>query len=80
MTRKNNGQRGEKDEEADTNRGLFAGIVEGVVTFAICCFLIELGVNCILAVRIPLLIMSAIIVIIFIIYRIWRWKGRHDDY
>lgn len=70
----------EKDSDPDTERGLFARIAEDVIAFFICCGLIKLGVSYIVSVRVPLLIIAAIIAISVIIYRICKWRDYHDDF
>ena len=47
--------------------------------FVICCYLIKLGVSYLVSVKVPLIIISVIIVILAIIYRVYR-KREHDDY
>ena len=62
---------------------LFARIVEDIISsiivFALCCFLIKLGISYLVAVRVPLIIISVILATIFIIYRVCKWRD-HDDY
>ena len=70
----------EKDSDGNTDRSLFSRIVEGVIVFVICCFLIHLGVEYILAVKVPLLIIAAIVAMIVIIWRVYKWRKHHDDY
>ena len=79
MTRKNSGQRDGKDEEANTERSLFTRLVESVIVFVICCFLVKQGVSYLISVRIPLIIISVILVTIVIIYRVCKRRS-HDDY
>lgn len=69
----------DKADDADTEHGLFTKIAEDVVVFAICCYLIKLGVSYLVSVKVPLIIISVIIVILAIIYRVYR-KREHDDY
>ena len=80
MTRKNSGQRGEYDADPDTGLGIFERLVRDVILFAVCCYLIRLGVCYLVSVRIPLIIIAAIIGSIVIIYRYRKWKNYHDDY
>ena len=80
MTRKDSARRGEKDEDAPTERSLLARIMEDVIVFAICCFLVKWGVGCILAVRVPLIIMAVCLLVGLICFRVIRWKDQHDDY
>lgn len=68
-----------KDADPDTER-LFGRIVEDVILFAVCCYLVKLGVSFLVSVRIPLLILAVIGIIAVIIYRVLRWRNRHDDY
>ena len=69
----------EKDADGNTDRSLFARVVEAVIVFAICCFLVRWGVEYVLAVKIPLLIIAAIIGLAVIIWRVYKWR-HHDDY
>lgn len=68
-----------KDADPDTEHGLFTKIAEDVVVFAFCCYLIKLGVSYLVSVKVPLIIISAILVLLTIIYRVYR-KREHDDY
>lgn len=79
MSRRNRDWWGDRDDDPDTDRGLFGRIVEDVIVFAICCFLIKLGVSYLVSVKIPLIIISAILATAVIIYRICKRRD-HDDY
>ena len=68
-----------KDTDPDTER-LFGRIVEDVILFAVCCYLVKLGVSFLVSVRIPLLILAVLGIIAVITYRVLRWRNRHDDY
>lgn len=68
-----------KDADPDTER-LFGRIVEDVILFAVCCYLVKLGVSFLVSVRIPLLILTVIGIIAVITYRVLRWRNHHDDY
>lgn len=80
MAKKKTGWFEEKDAEEDTDRSLFDRLVEGVIVFAICCFLLRWGVEQVLLIRLPLAIIAVIAGTIVIIWRWFRWKDRHDDY
>ena len=80
MTQKGKGKRGEKDSEGNTDRGLFTRIVEDVIIFAVCCYLVKLGVSYILAVRVPLIIIAVIVGVVLIGYRAWKWRHDHEDF
>lgn len=80
MQRKSNGLFSEDKTEPGTERSLFSRIAEAVIVFAICCFLVKLGVGYILSVKVPLIVITAIVAIIVISYRAWRWRKHHDDY
>ena len=69
----------DETDDPDTEHGLFTKIAEDVVVFAICCYLIKLGVSYLVSVKVPLIIISAILVLLTIIYRVYR-KREHDDY
>ncbi len=69
-----------KDTEEDTERGLLSRIVEGVIIFAILAFALKLGVDAIVSVKIPLLIIAVIMCAAVIGYRIYKHKKDHDDY
>ena len=68
-----------KDQDTDTDRSLFTRIAEGAIVFAICCFLVRLGVEYVLAVKVPLMIIALIVGIIVVAFRVTK-RGRHDDY
>lgn len=69
-----------KDADEDTERSLFTRIVEGVITFAVCCYLVRLGVNWLTSVRTPLTVIAVIAGIGITIYRLWRWRQDRDGY
>ena len=69
----------ESDSDPDTDRGLFTRLTDLIVTFVICSFLIKLGIQNILSVRVPLIIISVIVIIAIAAYRVWKWR-HHDDY
>ena len=69
-----------KKEDESMGRGIFARIVEDVILFFICTYLIRLGISYILAVKIPLIIIAVIVGITIIAIRSHRWRRRyHDD-
>lgn len=68
------------DKDEPTERGLLSRIVEGVIIFAILAFALKLGVDAIVSVKIPLLIIAVIMCAVVIGYRIYRNKRDHDDY
>ena len=68
------------DKDEPTDRGLLSRIVEGVIIFAILAFTLKLGVDAIVSVKIPLLIIAIIISAAVIGYRVYRNKRDHDDY
>lgn len=79
MSRRNRNWLDDQDDDPYTDRGLFGRIVEDVIIFAICCFLVKLGISYLVSVKIPLIIISVILAIIVIIYRVYKRKD-HDDY
>ena len=79
MSRRNGSWYEDREKDPDTDRSLFSRIVEGVIVFAVCCFLVKLGVSYILAVRIPLIVISVTLGIIYITYRAYKRRD-HDDY
>ena len=72
--------RGKDDKDEPTERGLLSRIVESVIIFAILAFALKLGVDTIVSVKIPLLIIAVIICAAVIGYRIYKHKRDHDDY
>ncbi|RYC74828.1 hypothetical protein [Candidatus Nanosyncoccus alces] len=68
------------DKDEPTERGLMSRIIEGVIVFAVLGFVIKLGVESILSVKIPLLIIAVICGAIVIGYRVYKHKRDHDDY
>ena len=79
MSRKTTNRYQEREDESDTERSLFARIVEDVIVFVICCFLVKLGVSYLVSVKIPLIVISAILATVVIIIRVCKWRN-HDDY
>lgn len=79
MSRRNRDWLDERDDDPHTDRGLFGMLVENIIIFAICCFLVKLGVSYLVSVKVPLIIIAVILVIIVIIYRVYRRRD-HDDY
>ena len=71
---------GDESEVHDMDRSLFSRIVEVVIAFAVCCFLVKLGISYLVSIRIPLIIIAVILAVVVIAYRLHRWKGRHEDY
>ena len=63
-----------------TERGLLTRIIEGVIVFVVLGFAIKYGVEAITSVRIPLLIIAAVCIILFIGYRIYKYMRDHNDY
>ena len=68
-----------KDKEPDTESWL-GRIFGNVILFAVCCYLIKLGVCWLVSVRVPLFIIAVIIGAGVIIYRARKWRDYHDDY
>ena len=68
-----------KDADPNTDRGLLGKLLDTAIVFAISAFLIYLGVEYIISVRVPLLIIGAIAITIYIIFRAAR-RRHHDDY
>jgi len=79
VSRRNRDWLDDRDDDPYTDRGLFGRIVEDVIIFAICCFLVKLGVSYLVSVKVPLIIISVILATIVIIYRVYKRKD-HDDY
>lgn len=70
----------EQPDDPDTDRGLFSWLVEAVVVFAVCCFLLRLGVCWLVSVKDPLIIIAVIIVLAYMVISFIRWRKHHDDY
>lgn len=79
MSRRKRGWCEDQKDDPDTDRSLFSRIVEGVIVFVVCCFLVKLGVAYLISVRVPLLIIAVIVGSIVIIYRVCKRRD-HDDY
>ncbi len=71
---------GKKDNDADTDRGLFARIVEGIIVFCICVIALRYAIEILISIQVPLIIIAVIAVAITIAWRIYKYKRRHDDY
>ncbi len=69
---------GEKEDEPD-DRSLFDKLVEDVIAFVVCCFLVRWGVMCLISVKIPLMIIAVIVGVVIISWRVYRRRD-HDDY
>ena len=68
----------DKQDKDETDRSLFSRFVEGVIVFAICAFLVKLAISYLLEVKIPLIVISVIIAIVYIIWRGHTWRKRND--
>lgn len=64
----------------NNQRGPVSRIVEYVIIFCICCFLIKLGITYLLAVKIPLLLIMLALGILTTLWRTHKWREEHDDY
>ena len=71
-------RKAEKDADGNTDRSLFSRIVEAVIIFVVCCFLIKIGVGYLLSVKVPLIIVGAIGIGSIIVWRISKWRRRGD--
>ena len=60
--------------------GFFTKLIEDVVAFVICCYLVRLGVCWLLSVRVPLLVITVSAGIAVLAYRVYRWRRYHDHY
>lgn len=83
MSRKTNSSSGwftEPEEPEDTDRSLFARLFEWVVVFGIACFILKVGVSYLVSIKVPLIIISIVLVVGFIIYRISRHRRHYEDY
>ena len=69
----------EKDK-SDTDRGLFGKLVEGVIVFCICVFILKIAIETLICIRVPLIVIGVTAVIIIIIYRTYKWRRDRDDY
>lgn len=69
----------EKDK-SDTDRGLFGKLVEGVIVFCICVFILKIAIETLICIRVPLIVIGVTAVIIIIIYRTYKWRKDRDDY
>lgn len=69
----------EKDK-SDTDRGLFGKLVEGVIVFCICVFILKIAIETLICIRVPLIVIGVTAVIIIIIYRTYKWRRGRDDY
>ena len=68
-----------KDADPDTD-SLLGHIFENVILFAVCCYLVKLSICWLVSVRVPLLIIAAIVGIIAITLRVYKWRNDHDNY
>ena len=76
MREDNNAKKG-KDKD-DTDRSLFTRFVEGIIVFAICAFLLKLAICYLMEVKIPLIIISVCLAIIYIAWQAHSWRHRND--
>ena len=68
-----------KDADPDTD-SLLGRIFGNVILFAVCCYLVRLGVCWLISVRVPLLIIAVIVGMIAIAWRVYKWRNDHDNY
>ena len=68
-----------KDADPDTD-SLLGRIFGNVILFAVCCYLVRLGVCWLISVRVPLLIIGVIVGMIAITWRVYKWRHDHDNY
>lgn len=67
-------------DKSDTDRGLFGKLVEGVIVFCICVFILKIAIETLICIRVPLIVIGVTAVIIIIIYRTYKWRRDRDDY
>ena len=67
-------------DEPETERSIFARFFEWVVVFGIACFILKMGVSYLVSIKVPLIIISAVLVVGFIIYRICRHRRHYEDF
>lgn len=67
-----------KDED-DTERGLISRIITGVIIFVVVAIAIKFGVEAILSVKVPLIIIAVISGIVVIGVKAYKdWRDRND--
>ena len=67
------------DADPDTE-SIIGHIVRAVILFAVCCYLVNLGVCYLVSVRVPLIIIAVIVGAIIVIFRVYKWRKDHDNY
>lgn len=72
--------RNKKNTEGHTERGLLTRIIEGVIIFAVLALGIKFGVEAILSVKVPLLIIALVCGAIVIGYRIYKYMRNRNGY
>ena len=69
-----------KDEDETNEHSIITRIVGGIIIFAVLGFLIKFGVEAVLSVKIPLLIIAIVLIAIIIAWRIYKYRRDHNDY
>lgn len=67
------------DPEPETEKGPLSKLLEGMIAFALACFALKLGIEGIVSVRVPLMVIAAVVLVVFIVYRVYK-RSRHNDY
>lgn len=73
-------RRDQKDSDYHTDRGLLSRIIEGVILFVVLGFAIKFATEAIVSVKIPLIIISVVVVVAVIGYRFYKYWRDHNDY
>ena len=71
-------RKSEKDAAGNTDRSLFARLAEAAVVFVVCAYLVRQGVEYILEVKRPLIVIAAIVGLGIIIWRVWK-RRNYDE-
>lgn len=79
MSKKSSSWFFDSDPEPHTEKSLPTRLMEGVIVFSLACFVLKWGVESVLAVRVPLIIIAVIALIIFVACRVYK-RRRHDEY
>ena len=68
----------DKKDKDDTERSLLTRLFEGVLVICACSYLLRLAISYILSVKVPLIILSVIVGIIYIAIKTSHWRKRND--
>lgn len=73
-------ERWKKEEEKLMGKGPLAKLLEYIILFVVCSYLLQLGVNFILAVKIPLITIALTIFVVYVTVKAIIWRRNRNDF